>query len=256
MTKIRKPRSFLRVGAAVLLWLSTLSFPAPVEAANALVQSKLAEKTNGAPSASIAATFTTNVAAGNLIAVWIIWGDTGKTVSITDSLGNTYESAHSNAAVRFEGFYAKNITGGANTVTATFSASITAFHTLIVHEISGADTTAPLGQAASQTQINVSGVDSVSSTAVTTTTNGEYIFGATLRSDTLDGSFSAGTGYTGRETSSGGTFLVTRSEDQIQTSAGSIAATFTPSVAMEVATMIMTFKAASAATAARRRVIN
>jgi len=226
------------------------------DAANAFVQKK-STSTDNAAHTVITVTTNTDVGAGNLLAVWLVWGDTAKTITVTGSGGcnNTFTSALANNAVRIEVFYAKNITGGACTVTGTFSASISAYSTMVVHEISGADTTAPLGQAVDQSQTSVSGTDSVTSTAVTTTTDGEYIFGNAVRTDNVEGSFTAGTGFNSRESNT--TNLASLSEDKIQTSQGSIAATFTPTATYNTNASIVTFKAASgAASAARRRILN
>src|SRR5919198_1312811 len=74
--------------------------------------------------------FSSANTAGNLIVVYVVWSNTGS-VSLSDSRGNSYASAvgrttwGSNWSAQV--FYARNIAGGANTVTATFATAINSF---------------------------------------------------------------------------------------------------------------------------------
>lgn len=229
----------------------------PASAATAFVQSKAF---NGFSGTDVAATFDANVTAGNLICGYVMWGWSGAQPtldSVTDSLGNTYTLLHNptNAtpgALKFAAamFYAKNISGGADTVTATFSGSVSP-RRIVIHEVSGADTTAPLDVSAMLAQSDPgTGTDAVTSGSVTTTASGDYIFGATA--DVSQGTTPvAGTGFTSREGAN-----VMRSEDQIQASAGSIAATFTGSNSIaDYISGIMTFKPAGGGPPPRNRAI-
>ena len=202
-------------------------FPSEGLAATALVQS--ASISEFSSDTTDAVTFTRSVKAGNLIAVYVAWTNTTDTLSsVTDSLGNTYtlvQNPTSWGYGRAAGAYAKNILGGACAVTATFSPGAFSARTIIVREISGADAFSPLDGSAAQGQTNPGiGIDTVTSGAITTTANGDYIFAATTdqgQASTLN----PGTGFTG-----GASFTSPvggRSEDQIQSAAGSIAATFT-----------------------------
>lgn len=71
--------------------------------------------------------FGSNVTAGNLIAVGIIYstaGDLPTISSVTDTLGHTYKRADTSSSFipkRLHIYYAENISGGANTVTVNFS---------------------------------------------------------------------------------------------------------------------------------------
>lgn len=64
--------------------------------------------------------------------MYVVWNNTGS-VTLSDSRANTYAAAGparawGNAnAWSSQVFYAKNIVGGANTVTARFGSSITSF---------------------------------------------------------------------------------------------------------------------------------
>lgn len=198
-----------------------------------------------------AAAFGSNVVAGNLIVVCVAWGTIAANsitlTSITDTLGHTYtlldnptdESANNNRAATA---YAVNISGGANTVTAHLSGAPFVSN-MLVHEASGLATASPLDQHKINAQTGVgTATDAVTSTAVVTTANGEYIFGAQVCTNSNGGAHSAGTGYAIRENSSG----AFSSEDQIQAVAGSIAATFTDGTNFGAhLTAIVTFKAAA-----------
>jgi len=202
---------------------------------------------------TISATFASNVVAGNLIAVYVTYDGTGTLNSVTDSLGNTYtivqtlsDGTHVQKSATA---YAKNIAGGANTVTATFASAICC-RLIIAHEITGADTAAPLdgglgvGFSGQLQAAPGNGANAVTSGNMTTVTNGDYIFGATSDSSGLTSqTISAGTGETVRVNSSGATGNATASEENIQATAGAVASTFTFNVTAGTSlTMQMAFK--------------
>jgi len=114
---------------------------------------------NGNSASGRTQAFTSNVTAGNAIVVCVSTYNSGTlTVTVTDSLGNTYSQAGSystNVVNRVSIWYAVNITGGACTVTVTPSAS--AYMDICVIEYSGVKTSSP-----------------VSSTTGTTGTSGTY----------------------------------------------------------------------------------
>lgn len=99
-----------------------------------------------ASSSSIAVSLGTNPTAGNLLYVASV-GLNVASVTHTDSLGNTWSEIGNmvEAAIPYRLFhaYAANISGGADTVTATFNTS-GGNRGIYVCEISGLDTTAPL----------------------------------------------------------------------------------------------------------------
>src|SRR2546428_3100412 len=75
--------------------------------------------------------FNSNNTAGNFIVVWTRWNSSATInfdASVSDSAGNAYQSLSplQNASAGFKGqiFYARNIVGGANTVTVTISGNI------------------------------------------------------------------------------------------------------------------------------------
>src|SRR5229473_6651810 len=208
---------------------------------------------------TISATFASNVLAGNLIAVYVTYDGTGTLNSVTDSLGNTYtivqtisDGTHVQKSATA---YAKNIAGGANTVTAPFASAICC-RLIIAHEITGADTAAPLdgglgvGFSGQVQAAPGNGANAVTSGNMTTVTNGDYIFGATSDSSGLTTqTISAGTGETIRVNSSGATGNATASEEKIQATAGAVASTFTFNVTAGTSlTMQMAFKPPPAVT--------
>lgn len=197
--------------------------------------------------ATVPVTFSSNTTAGNLIAGYVSWASNTINLNSVTGCGNTYSLVNNPTSVpntyRAAGFYAENITGGACTVTANFSGGV-ANRTIIVHEVSGAATASSLDGNALLGQTDPGlGANAVTSGSIITTANGDYIFGAT--SD-LGGGWqtTAGTGFTGRELPA----TIYASEDKIQASAGSIAATFNAGSAFaDHGTLIMAFKPAAAA---------
>jgi hypothetical protein len=97
---------------------------------------------------SVSVTFKKPTTAGNLIVAYVVWDNAGS-VSVTDSAGDTFASAigptqatgdPSSAQI----FYAANIAGGPDTVTASFATGISARGVLYVHEYAGLDRSVPL----------------------------------------------------------------------------------------------------------------
>lgn len=230
----------LLIVALVVAW-----HPSDGRAATGLVQS--AHRSNFASGATSSIQFTTNVTAGNLVAVYIAWTNATDTLAgVTDSLGNTYTLVQNSTTLgdygRAAGAYAKNIIGGSCTITVTFSSGAFAARTIIAREISGADTTSPLDGSAAHAQMDPgTGIDAVTSGSITTTASGSYIFAAT--SDLGQrATVNPGTGFTAREAVTapvGG-----RGADYIQATAGPIAATFTNTDATfaDFLTLVMAFK--------------
>jgi hypothetical protein len=170
-------------------------------------------------------TFDASVGSGNLLIIAVFWATTTSTIDSVAGNGNTYtlirsRSDSTNGTMSL--YYAKGVASGATTVTVTWSAD-PGFGALIGHEVSGADTVAPLDQSADNVQANpAESTDAITSTSVITTSDGQYIFGTTWDDQGSNPTIAAGTNYTAREAPSNA-----RSEDRIQASAGSIAVTFT-----------------------------
>jgi hypothetical protein len=114
----------LASSATLLVWVA---LPTGASAADQgpFVQKQFAQVTSGN---SVSATFGLPNRAGHLIIAYVVWDNAG-TVAVTDSTGNGYASAvgptqpgggGGNAQI----FYAREVAGGANTVTATFATAI------------------------------------------------------------------------------------------------------------------------------------
>src|SRR5579885_3130970 len=120
---------------------------------------------------------------------------TTQTVYVADSMSNLYTDAVSQTqdsdGHQVHIFYAKNIAGGANTVTATFS-GVNNHPWMAIYEYTGLSTTNPLDQTA-----HSQGSDSSPFTGtITTTAANELEFSATgLPATAFSGTVAAGAGY-------------------------------------------------------------
>lgn len=181
---------------------------------------------------------------GNLIIVFASTNqNTGTLGTPTDNsgAGNTYTpvAAQLTAERASRMWYTVNGASKAGFAVTVDGGGASAFGVLIVHEVSG-QAASPLDQGVGNEQDPAgTGTDAVTSTAKTTTTNGQYIFGGTHVFNLP----TAGTGFTtGAAVNASSVGL---SEYRIQTSAGSIAATFTDTNGDLATTWMATFKAAS-----------
>lgn len=168
-----------------------------------------------ATSTTIAQAFAGNVTAGNLIVVASHWNDTGTTAAATDSLGNTYTSAvgptNFSTTDRAQVFFAKNITGGACTVTVTLNASRTNRY-ITIHEYSGLDTATGIDVAAA-----AAGSSTAPAASVTTTAANDMLFGFAFVANTAGASSG-----TARQLTNGDA-----TQDQNVVSAGAVTSTLT-----------------------------
>ena len=206
-----------------------------------------------APAPTLA--FTSNVTAGNLLVAYIGWGSTSVTLtSVTDSLSQTWtiiNNPTTGAVSRAAIAYFPSTSGGACTLTATFSSTTTSL--IGMHEVSGCATTLPLDVSVANAQSNVTlGTDVITSTAVATTVDGDYIFVGT--SDIAQGHpFTAGTGYTapatGTSNNAGGVGAIWTEYLAPQVTHGSTTGTFSISASGDYPVTVMaTFKAAASNT--------
>lgn len=174
--------------------------------------------------ANNAVAFTNNVTLGNLIVVAIVTTSTttGSVTNVTDSLGNGYTRIFTDETSGNLGdvelYYAKNILGGANTVTATFSGSIST--AMIVREYYGLDPVSPLYQQ--------DGAATGSSTTPTSntikSTQAPALLIGVMGQVGVTGTISAGSGYTNLTTISNVNEVAI--EDQFVTSTSSYSASF------------------------------
>ena len=211
-----------RFVAFVFLLLLAGEFGLVAHAAGiALVQHT--SKDGGATTTSSLAFASANTS-GNWIAVAIRGGlSSSQVFTVIDSNGNTYKQAgqvgFTASAVTTAVYYAENVKGGANTV--TVSMTVSGPLRFAVLEYSGVATSNSLDGAAVSTGVGTS----AASGNVTTTANGDLLLGAVATADSS--TFTAGTGFTIRDSVPVVPNVKLISEDQIQASAGVAAATAT-----------------------------
>jgi hypothetical protein len=206
-----------------------------------------ATATSDTAASTIALAFTANNTAGNLIVVAVSWGDrTAPSIAATDSRGNTYFVATNDFDTgNRQGFailYAPNIRAGANTVTVNFGAS-DAYRRIVISEYSGIAASSPLDVVAKNKAAGTTASNGVTSTAATTTVNGDLIFGVAMDDSGLFGTITAGTSFTRRAVVNN---IDMATEDRVQATAGSVAATFTFSRADMYLAQMAAFKPMSA----------
>jgi hypothetical protein len=242
-----------RVGEVSLrcvLVCSIVLFAARVPAATAqslLAYVQSASANDHYATASASARLTANVTANNAIAVWCAWTGTTQTlVSVTDTQGNAYalvDNPTSGAYGRAAMAYAIARASAADTVSCNFSTAGIG-KSIVVHEISGVNTSTPLDGHKIAVRTNPgTGANAVTSTAITTTTSGDYVVGFTFNASSNAADWNAGTGYVRRQDLRTASYT-TASEDRIQATAGATAATFTAtgSAFGEFITGVMAFR--------------
>lgn len=151
-----------------------------------------------ASASSIAVTLGTNPTAGNLL---YVASDCYNIASVThtDSLGNTWveigNQVEAGIPYRLFHAYSKNITGGADTVTATFNAA-NVNRGIYVMEISGLDTASPFVDSAEVT--DTGGNPTTTATCTNTGTAGVLMsVGLDAQTGTM---ITVGSGMTSRQT--------------------------------------------------------
>jgi len=165
---------------------------------------------------SFSVSFPANTVAGDIVVVGFDFDPPATLSSVSDSQGNPFTQVGSQLASpgggRSQVYYAKNITGGAETVTITLSAS-SSFIEVYLAEYSGVDSLNPI-DAQAGARGNAAGP--VSSGNATTTTAGDLIYGYCLG----QWACAAGSGFTALQTLNGNLI-----EDMTAGSPGSYAAT-------------------------------
>jgi hypothetical protein len=183
------------------------TLPAPIH-----IQAATGHATSGW---TVQATLPEPAHAGDLLVAYVAWSNTGS-VSVSDTRGDGYATAVPSKTwgsnYRAGVLFAKNVTGGTTTVTATLSASVT-FATLDVHEYANVDAIDPLdgSSAAAGTQ------GTLDSGPITSASSGDLLFAA----GSAIGAVSAGgTGFSVRSMA-GGRIV----EDRVARTAGTYNAT-------------------------------
>jgi hypothetical protein len=203
----------------------------------ALIQSKALQ---GSAVGALAVAFPSPNTGGNLIIAFVRMSSASQTVRVTDTFGNAYTDAVSQVQTadghQVHIFYARNVVGGSNTVTATFS-STNNHPWLAIYEYSGLSTTNPLDQTA-----HAQGASSSPSTGATgaTASASELIFSATGFPYSYSGTVTAGSGYTLQQQDTATSRAVT--ETALVTSTGSYQGTFSLSSSTNWSAVLATFK--------------
>ncbi|MDE2037654.1 MAG: fibronectin type III domain-containing protein [Patescibacteria group bacterium] len=216
--------AYLAVAAAVAGFLGSVP---TADAAVAYVQSA----SGSAWGASASATFPSAVTAGDIIAVAVGRNYSPTSSTIADDCGAGGASDAYTVVDAQDGVataYAVAGRTGACTVTYAWASSGTSETNIAAHEISGVDATNPVDAHASYWQSgygDYTAADSISSGAVSTSHDGDYLFGATQNVSLQSASVDAGAGYVLRQRVMNS--LTTATEDRVQPAAGSAAATFT-----------------------------
>jgi hypothetical protein len=192
---------------------ATLTLTIASAASGAFVQ-VASNAASGSPS-TLSLAFSANTNAGDLILVAFDYSTAATPSSVTDSQGNVFTAVGnqltSPGGVRSRVFYAKNIKGGADTVTVNLTAS-SSYLELYMAEYSGLDLANPI-----DAQASASGsAGAVSSGNATTNYAGDVIYGFCVG----DWVCSAGSGFTARSTFNGNLI-----EDEMAGNPGSYAAT-------------------------------
>lgn len=199
--------------------------------------------------------YSSDNTAGDLLVVTFTY-DTSvvTTYSCSDLQGNTYTNAiNANDVSHSQALgicYAPNAKAGPNIVTVSWSRFPT-WVAMSVSEYSGVSTAAnPVDVTASNAGGNgTTGTDAITSTAATTTISGDLIFGAVEDVGGNSGlSAAAGTGFTLRPASGNTSNQELTTEDRVQASSGSIAATETYNAAERYDAGMVAFKPAGAPT--------
>ena len=163
------------------------------------------------------------------------------TVACSDSQGNTYTVATTQYdSVNNQSLaicYAMNVNGGTNTVTARFSNS-PSYRRILVHEYQGVATSNALDVSVKNIGNANTALNNVTTMAAATATDGELIFSAVM-DDSGTNSIAAGAGFLQRASVNNKDLA---SEDQVQNSAGPIAATYTFTAAHRYLAQMVVFK--------------
>ena len=193
----------------------------------------------GSAVGSVSVAFPAGNTAGNLIIAFVRASTTTQTITLSDTTGNTYSQAVTQAQTT-DGhqtaiFYAANIKSGANTVKATFSG--TNNHPfLAIYEYSGVST---LDKTA-----GTQGTSAAASSGATATTTAakELIFAGLGLPSSATQTVTAGPGFTleQQDTRSGGSRAA--SEDQTVAAVGAYSGTFTISGSTNWSCIVATFK--------------
>jgi hypothetical protein len=197
----------------------------------------------GTAASSLSVTLPSPSTMGDMLVIYLAPGSAQPgTVTIVDSQGNVYVPASSTIAsgqcgMTEEFFYAANIAGGTDTITASMTGS--GGMALTVMEYSGVATSNPVDAQASASQGGCSSSTPSSANLATTNANELIVSGAVISVPGL--AWTAGSGYALRT----GANSEVAVEDQIAPAAGSYTASFTLSAPTNAIVSAVAFKPAN-----------
>ena len=205
----------------VSLALTLLCCGVPASAAISFVQKNTADN-SGAANTSLSVAFSLPTTPGDLIVVYVVPGTSQPgAIAVTDSVGNTYYPASSTfttgqCSMAQEFFYAANIAGGPDAITATTTTQ--GGMALVILEYSGVAAINPLDAQAGSSQTTCPWTNLPSSASITTTNANDLIVTGAVMVST----WTAGTGYTLRTARA----LQFATADQVVSSIGTYTAAF------------------------------
>lgn len=211
------------------------------------VQEKLGAAPEVTSASTVAATYDSAVTAGNLLWCYCTFGaDVNPTCS--DSVNGAWTAGprvySAGLDQGMQMFFLAATASGTPTVTVSFGSTI-GWRGVHIFEALNPNATQPDVAGTGQIQTAPgTGTDATTSTAITTVTDGAFIVGASIDIEST-AQPNAGTGFTGLSGWASG--VGSRAEYRTQTSAGSVAATFTATDGGRVhETMVMAFRPAAA----------
>ncbi len=193
----------------------------------------------GSAVSSVSVPFPAGNTAGNFIIAFVRASTTTQTITLTDSAGNTYSRAVSQAQTtdghEIAIFYAPNIKAGGNTITATFSASNN-HPFLAIYEYSGLS--------ALDRTAGAQGTSATASSGATaaTTAASELVFAGLGLPSSATQTVAAGSGFTleQQDTRSGGSRAAT--EDRTVSATGAYSGTFAINSSTNWSCIVATFR--------------
>jgi subtilisin family serine protease len=188
---------------------------------------------------SLSKAFPNNDTAGNLIIAFVRASTTSQTVTVSDSAANTYAEAvgqsQSSDGHQIHIFYAWNIAGRANTVTASFSGN-NKHPWLAIYEYAGLSATNPLDKTA---HAQGSGTVVSSGSTAATAAASELVFAGAGMKAGWSGQITAGNGYSLLQSNVTGSAAAT--ESQAVSAIGTYAGTFTLDSSANWSAVVATF---------------
>lgn len=225
-----------KLGLIFGLWLALAS---SALAAVALVSGQVAGVTGSFATNNTVLTLPNNPTTGNFVAVCIVSNGTG-TLTVTDSNSNSYTATtatpFTGSAGQYGIFYLANAPSNATkTLTITNTAIVSGLQIGLVAEFSGVATTTPFERDGTQTFGGSSAT--INTPSLTTTNNGDLLFGCAQGYSSISTANSPWTGVSTVQNT------VVYAEYFVQSTAGAQAINFTQSTSNRWDAMAAAFKA-------------